>query len=310
MSLSELRRDFAQGRIAKADFIEAMYRHHGLLHEYSELLKDTEVSAIEITEGRVVMTIRETGLRLAIAAGDRRPAPLEMLNFGTYEREFLEASLALMDEDADVLDVGANIGWYALTLSRRRPACRIFSFEPIPRTFRDLEENIRINGAANVRPMPFGLSEREEEKTFYFYPEGAANASAANVSGRKDARELRCRVRRLDDFVREEGLRPGFIKCDVEGAELFVLRGGQDAVSRHKPVIFCEMLRKWTAPFGYHPNDIIALLGGLGYRCYLLEGRDLAECPVVDESTVDTNFFFLHPAAHAAKLKAFAARAG
>ncbi|MCX5797206.1 MAG: FkbM family methyltransferase [Elusimicrobia bacterium] len=306
MNLDELRRAYGRSAISKPDYIEAMYRHHGILHEYARFLKDTDISSIEITDGRVLMTVRDTGLRLVCAQGDRRLAPLEMLNFGTYEREYIEACLMLLDQEATVFDVGANIGWYALTLARRKPDIRVFSFEPIAGTYKDLQENVRINGASNVRCLDFGLGEKEATQTFYFYPEGSANASAANLSGREGVRELACRVRRLDDFTREERLRVDFIKCDVEGAELFVLRGGRETIGRDRPVIFSEMLRKWAAQFEYHPNDIIALLAELGYRCFRLDEGRLSECPKVDESTVDTNFFFLHPAQHAAKLRLLA----
>lgn len=304
MNLARLREAFARRDISKPDYIEQMYRHHGLLHEYAEFIKGTEVSGIEITDGRVVMTVRETGLRLVCAPGDRRLAPLEMLNFGAYERDYMDACLALIDPGAVVWDVGANIGWYALTLARRRPGLRILSFEPIPGTFQALSENVRLNGEAGVRCLDFGLSDREAVQTFFFYPEGSANASAADLSGREGVRQLSCRVRRLDDFAREEGLRADFIKCDIEGAELFALRGGRDTISRDHPVIFAEMLRKWSARFDYHPDDIIALLAELGYRCFRLEAGRLAECPQVEETTLETNFFFLHPQSHSAKLKA------
>ena len=83
-----------------------------------------------------------------------------------------------------------------------------------------------------------------------------------------------------------------FIKCDVEGAELFVFQGGVATIRTQQPVIFTEMLRKWSAAFGYHPNDIIALLADAGYHCFTVHDGRLTPFLTMDETTVETNFFF------------------
>ena len=76
----------------------------------------------------------------------------------------------------------------------------------------------------------------------------------------KTTQKVECNVRRMDDFVKDENInRIDFIKCDVEGSELFVYQGGIESIDRFKPIVFSEMLRKWSNKFGYHPNDIINL---------------------------------------------------
>ena len=58
------------------------------------------------------------------------------------------------------------------------------------------------------------------------------------------------------------------------------------------------MLRKWSAKFGYHPNDIIALFKDLGYATYAIEEGRAAPVTEVTESTASTNFLFLHKQNH------------
>lgn len=53
------------------------------------------------------------------------------------------------------------------------------------------------------------------------------------------------------------------------------------------------MLRKWSAKFNYHPNDIIQLLAGIGYRCFTAQNDKLVPFSRMDENTTETNFFFL-----------------
>ncbi|HLO94734.1 MAG TPA: FkbM family methyltransferase, partial [Burkholderiaceae bacterium] len=134
--------------------------------------------------------------------------------------------------------------------------------------------------------------------TFYFYPEGSVNASSVNVSERRDAELITCHVERLDDFVSNNKLHVDFIKCDVEGAELFVFQGATETLQRDKPIVFTEMLRKWAAKFNYHPNEIIALFASFEYRCFYAGENALKELAEMTDETVETNFFFLHAKKH------------
>jgi hypothetical protein len=94
---------------------------------------------------------------------------------------------------------------------------------------------------------------------------------------------------------------PNVIKCDVEGAELLVFRGAEKTLNQSHPIIQCEMLRKWAKRFDYHPNDLIAYLAEFGYQCFHLDPADptkLVRFYTMIDSTVETNFYFLHPLKH------------
>lgn len=294
MNPVELRRLYRRGRLAKPDYIDRMNERHRLLHDYAGLLQGTEIASVELAPGRVLMTTRD-GVRLRCRKDDKRIAPLEMLNFGALEPAEMEMALRLLRDGQTVLDVGANIGWYSLSVSKRFPKAEVHAFEPIPATFRELSENIRLNQACRVHAHNLGFTDTRGKKIFYFHPKISVNASAADLTGGKGARRLACRVERLDDFVRRRRLKMGFLKCDVEGGELAALRGGMETLRRDRPAIQIELLRKWSARFGYHPNDVLDLLAGIGYRCFTARGRRLRPFRRVDESTVETNFFFLHP---------------
>jgi len=83
-----------------------------------------------------------------------------------------------------------------------------------------------------------------------------------------------CNVKTLDDFINKKKIKIDFIKCDVEGAELFVFLGAKKVLLEHKPIIFCEMLRKWCKKFKYHPNEIILLFYKLGYKCFYINNSN------------------------------------
>jgi FkbM family methyltransferase len=296
-SLAAIQERFRKGSLPKRDYIEAMHGRHRALFEYADFIRDTEVAKIEIVEGEVIWSSR-AGVRFVCNPEDRRSAPLETLNFGRYEGDDARMVWRLLRPGFTILDIGANVGWYTLHFARKYPTSRVFAFEPIPATFACLERNLRLNGLDNVSLFNFGLFDREEELTFYSPRGGSDAASAANLSGLAEVTKITCRVKRLDDFMAQTGVEPDFIKCDVEGAELFVFRGAMQCLLKYRPIIFCEMLRKWSAKFGYHPNEIIDLLGTAGYRCFCVQEGRWQQLPRVEETTVPTNFFFLQAERH------------
>lgn len=303
MNFSQLYSAYAAGRLTKADYIAQAFERHQGLFDYVDRLPETAISRIEITDEGVILTVRDFGFRLHIDRYDARIIPLEAFNFGTYECDETAMCRRLITPGATVLDIGANIGWSALHFATCAPATRVWCFEPIPGTRAHLERNLALNAIANVTVCPFGLADKSGELTFYCYKEGFGNSSLANVSGRDNVEEVICSVRCLDDVVREHGLAPTFLKVDVEGAELFVLRGGQQTLREHAPVVFAEMLRKWAATFGYHPNEIVELLDSLGYGAFTIDGVSLRPFARMDENTRETNFLFLHRERHAETIR-------
>jgi FkbM family methyltransferase len=68
-----------------------------------------------------------------------------------------------------VLDIGANIGVFALCAAKQ--GAQVYAYEPIPRTFELLQQNIYLHGLDNmVHPRNIGLSDRSEEKIMFHHP--------------------------------------------------------------------------------------------------------------------------------------------
>ena len=305
MTLQDFHDDFFGGALELQAYVAAMQPIHRQLLDDAGYRPCTDIARIEISEGQVVLTSRSTGLRLCYADPVDRYGSLTLLNFNNYETVDTTALLRFAGALAGTgpftfLDIGANMGWYALNLAARFPAARVHAFEPVPATFRSLERNLALNGFGNVELHNLGLMDETGGQTFFCDPRISGRASARNLVDDPAARPVDCPVSRLDDFVRDHGVRPDLLKVDVEGAELMVFRGGLETLAAHRPLIMTEMLRKWSRKFGYHPNEVIGLLAGLGYRCYFVDGSRLVELVAMDETVLPTNFFFLHGDRHAA----------
>lgn len=305
MKLNDLKSRYFEGMLEKSVYINEMHQIHQILFEYASFIQRTDIKSIEISDGSVIMTSRSNDIKIICDPVDERIAPIEILNFNNYEKADFEMVSKLLKHNMTFFDIGANIGWYTINMSKMHPGIKIYSFEPIPKTFKQLNKNVQLNKNKNVSLFNFGFSNVEEETAFYYYPEGSVNASLTNLSESSNVEKIACSVRRLDDFIEERKLYLDFIKCDVEGAELFVFQGGLNAIELNKPIIYTELLRKWSAKFNYHPNTLINLLRELGYRCYIVKDEKLIEFVNMTDTTVESTFFFLHTQKHRIEIEKY-----
>ena len=129
---------------------------------------------------------------------------------------------------------------------------------------------------------------------------GSPAASLNELHPGEGSRKVQARFTTLDAFAEKNAITNiDLIKCDVEGAEFRVLKGGAATIAKMRPAIAIELLRKWSKAFGYHPNDVIDFLAAIGYECWGIGERDLTRITRVTDETLETNYVFLDPQRHA-----------
>lgn len=299
MNLQELYRRYTTGELDKPEFIALANENHKILHSYPEALAHCDIDEIRISRAGVDFHVASADLWMSCPAGESRVAPIEMINFRSYEAFETRTMLSCIGKQASILDIGANIGWYSLLFARTRADAQIHAFEPLPVFFDHLQANVRRNQLEHrVHTHRLGLSDNEGIAEFFIAPGNGTNASLTNVADAEGVETVRAEIRALDAWCAEQGVEPDFIKCDVEGAELLVVNGAGGILTECRPVVFLEILRKWCAAYDYHPNDIIEFMAGLGYQCYGIGSDALRLISRVDEATVETNYLFLHTQAH------------
>jgi FkbM family methyltransferase len=286
-SAARLRQAYAAGALAKADYIARMHDIHAGLYEYASLLGG-DVAAVELAAGAVTYVSRD-GVRFRCDPADTRAAPIEALNFGGYEGDDAALFWSLLKPGAVLFDVGAHVGWYALHAAARYPDARVVAFEPVARSCALLRENVALNRLTNLTICAFGLADRPGERPVYVPAGLPTAASSADLTGAGVAHEAT--FRSLDDVADELGLTPDVIKIDVEGAELAVLRGAARTLAR-RPVVYCEMLRKWTAAHGSHPDETLRFMASHGYTCHYRDGVTTRELHRMTDDVSATNFVF------------------
>lgn len=228
-------------------------------------------------------------------------------NWSEPELELLPMGLRASET---AIDIGANFGLYAYHMSRAvQPSGKVYSFEPIPftaRTFRLIQRGLGFG--RNVTLVNKGCGEKAGRVSFTVPITSTGSISAGQVHmGRNDDRagrvEMRadtptksveCEVVTLDEFLDAEGARDvTMIKCDIEGADLFAMRGARRTLEKYRPSIIIEITPWYLEGFGLKVADVTGFFAELGYRLYRYEGGRLHRAST--EDIVEDNWIFVHP---------------
>jgi FkbM family methyltransferase len=185
-----------------------------------------------------------------------------------FDAEELKILTGRIREGFTFIDVGSNVGWYALFIAREAGASvstRILAVEPQPEIFDRLIYNIRQNPFGMIKAVDCAIADKTGELTLFLDPLNRGEASLKIVnSSQTDA--IRVPAVTLLDLLKREGLtHVDAIKLDVEGAEDLVLDPFfRDAPPALYPSLFivANVSDRWQI-------DVPKLLTGKGYRLIL-----------------------------------------
>lgn len=213
------------------------------------------------------------GLRLPVRLSDHVEAGIFWYGFPAEDRGVLQQLQARLPEDGVVVDIGANIGCFALLLARHLGHGQVHAFEPVPEAADRLEAAAKANAIGNIRLNRCALSKADGEIDVWV-PEAHWKGSLYNRGrssryvGEDQAgwRRERARCRRLDDYVREAGIaRIDAIKIDIEGAELDALEGAVASLRRFQPVVAMELNAEPLAAAGRSVAEVLTFWRDQGY---------------------------------------------
>lgn len=189
---------------------------------------------------------------------------------GYWDRHVVDLVERFVTPGTLVLDIGASLGLWAVPLGRivRNHGGRLWCFEPNPENIPWLTSNLEANdlcGVAEVHPVAVGA----RAGTVHLGPREPGGGNAAiTVDAGTDA-DIAVAVRRIDDYSFPCAV--SFVKMDVEGFELEVLRGMRELLERDHPVILGEFNATWLRERGEDLPAHLGKLDAMGYDVFALE---------------------------------------
>ena len=180
----------------------------------------------DIQGSKMYLNIRDKGVSRELALVDIR----EKLLTETLQSELREGDC--------VVDIGANIGYYALMEARLVGPCgKVYAIEPVPYNIRLLEDNVRLNDYGNVEAFQLAIGQQNGILPLYIsdHPNWCSFYPSRNVIGRVDVA-----VASLDSFLKDKR-RPNLIRLDVEGYEYEILNDMSSILRSNMPLkLFVE----------------------------------------------------------------------
>ena len=204
---------------------------------------------------------------LAVLDGDYFTIVLEKQK--SYEKHFTAFANLTINENDVAIDFGANLGYHTITLSSAvGNHGKVYSLEPQRIIFQQLNCNIFINGLDNVYTYNLAVGETETEVFINspdFHKIYPMYTNIGNTS---------INTNNIGSLVRQISLdslnlpKLDFIKMDVQGSELNILKGGKNTIEKHRPYMFMEVEENQLNLFNITSKDLIEYTKNLGYSIY------------------------------------------
>lgn len=192
----------------------------------------------------------------------------------SYEPELVKLCLQYIDKNRDMIDVGANVGFYTVLFSQNiGESNKVLSIEPTKNGIKFLRHNIELNNVEKKVEIFEGAASNINGSTVIEIIEGKEEySSLGNIkySGLENEKHIKEEVEciTLDTLVKEKNLNPGFIKIDVEGCEHLVIQGAHRTLLANRPIILAEICELYLNKGGSSAKELIELIRSFKYDVY------------------------------------------
>lgn len=201
----------------------------------------------------------------------------------TLEPELTMLFESIVKEGHHVLDVGANCGVHALNFSKLvGKHGKVWAIDPVHYNVRKLRLNGALNGARNlsIKHCALGATKgkmlmniAKEDSFFTGNSSLALNEKMEKLQQLNSLENVEVDVDTLDSFVEENSIKKlDFVKIDVEGFEIEVLKGARSVLELLKPVVVMEYSQKRLRHLNIDECAFSQLLTSR-YDCYEIMGN-------------------------------------
>lgn len=171
-----------------------------------------------------------------------------------------------------IVDVGANVGYYTLRLAHSVRNGKIVSIEADPQTCEILKTNCKLNNFENVEIYNYAITDKEGEITLYQSDTHSGSNSIFVKNSSKSRKQTSVKATTLDDLLENKYDEINWIKIDVEGAELSVLKGAEKTLKKTKRILV-EIHEHILRQNNEKPEEVIEILKNNDFKIKLLDNN-------------------------------------
>lgn len=159
---------------------------------------------------------------------------------GFHEPNTFEVFDIFLKEGMVVADIGSNVGYFTRYLSKKVGGRgKVFAFEPVPDTYNRLNANLKRNRLLNVTSVDAAVTDKDEPVHMFLSHTHYMSSLDSAWAGREGG-EIMVPGLQLDSFFTQKGLKPDFIKMDIEGGAVYALQGAVNVITKYAPVLLLE----------------------------------------------------------------------
>ena len=236
------------------------------------------------------IAIFQTKYPFRLKANLANPEHQYLYFYGTHDERYVVTKLLKIIKPGDICwDIGANIGFYTCLLaSQVENTGAVVAFEPAAHTCDYLHENISLNQLTNVTVVNKGIGDKAKQGNLYYCEAALTEGTASLKYAEGRAASESVTLDTIDNLISVLPP-PNFIKIDVEGYQLEVLRGGEHCLKMHAPLLMAE-LKDVGETNRDDFSEIEKYIANLGYSLYEIGKYSLRRCKHIADSKT-RNFF-------------------
>ncbi len=204
----------------------------------------------------------------------------ERISLRKYERFETYLFKKLSTKSGIAVDVGANIGYYSLILSKI--VKKVFAFEPEPLNLKLLRKNVNDNKISNIVVVPKAASDAKKKLSLGLSSDNFGDHQISVFD--KKRKVVGVESISLDSFLPEK---VSILKIDTQGWEPKVVSGAREVIKRDKPTIFMEFWPDGYKRSGLDYRKMIDFLEKVYGKIYLIDDQLSLVYPISKDSLVE-----------------------
>ena len=204
----------------------------------------------------------------------------EIKNNRIFQSEILDIAKQYVEENTAVLDVGSNFGQLTIEFSKLKKNVLVYSFEAQEFVFKLLKKNININkcNAKCFYNLVGNESKTVKIKTTSLDRFGTWGANNIIITD-DDKKFNYIKAIKIDDLNIKEKI--SFMKIDVQGKDLEVLKGAKQTILKNKMPILFEYEELFENVYVYKFKDFENFIDEINYKIQLKSRNDYLILPKI-----------------------------